>query len=116
MPSTFENHHHRTTVDDRFSLRISKHCHEQLTAHYGSIAPGVREAMVYLRDNGLEDRSDVDRFDGSDLDGLASKRVTIRVQPQLLAAVDDLVADADRGRSRAIRDALRARHGTIGPS
>jgi hypothetical protein len=116
MTSTFDTHHHRTPADDRFSLRISKHCHEQLNAQYGSIAPGVREAMVYLRDNGLEDRSDVDGVDGSDLDGQASKRVTIRVQPQLLAAVDDVVADADRGRSRAIRDAIRARHGTVEPA
>jgi len=73
--------HHRSPADERFSLRISKHCHEQLTAQYGSIAPGIREAMAYLRDNGLEDLSDVDGFDGSDLDGQASKRVTIRVQP-----------------------------------
>jgi hypothetical protein len=116
MPSTFENLHHRPPADDRFSLRISKHCHEQLTAHYGSIAPGIREAMAHLRDNGLEDRSDVDGIDGSDLTGQASIRVTVRVQPQLLAAVDDLVADADRSRSRAIRDALRARHGTIRPA
>jgi hypothetical protein len=72
--------------------------------------------MAHLRDNGLEDLSDVNGFDGSDLNGLASKRVTIRVQPQLLAAVDDLVADADRSRSRAIRDALRARHDTVEPT
>jgi len=42
--------------------------------------------------------------------------VTIRVQPQLLAAIDDLVADADRSRSRAIRDALHARHDTVKPT
>jgi hypothetical protein len=72
--------------------------------------------MVYLRDNGLEDRPAVDGFDGSDLNGQASKRVTIRVPPKLLAAVDDLVADADRGRSRAIRDALRARQDTVEPA
>jgi len=116
MTSTFEHLRHRSPADERFSLRISELRHEQLNAQYGSIAPGIRAAMAHLRDNGLRDISDVDGFDGSDLDGLASKRVTIRVQPQLLAAVDDLVADADRGRSRAIRDALRARHGIIGPS
>ena len=113
MTSTFEHLHHRETADERFSLRISKPCHEQLTAHYGSIVPGIREAIAYLRDNGLEDLSAVDGVDGSDLDGLASKHVTVRVQTHLLAAVDDLVANADRGRSRDIRGGLRARQDTV---
>jgi len=102
--------HEDELATDRVSLRITTTKVHTLETEYGSVAPGVRDAMEYLTEHAPLDAWDSPpQHPGADLDARGpTKRVTIRVPHSLLSEVDTVVEGLDRKRSRAIREALRS--------